>query len=65
MRPTILCDKAAGRRPAELVLEQVERTGAAYVVMGGYGHSPMIERLIGGMTRKMMSTSPVPLLLAH
>jgi nucleotide-binding universal stress UspA family protein len=65
VRTTILCDKAAGRRPAELVLEQVERTGAAYVVMGGYGHSPMIERLIGGMTRKMMSTSPVPLLLAH
>lgn len=65
IRTTIQCDKAVGRRPSEMVLEQVERTAASYLVMGGYGHSPMVERLVGGMTRRMMSKSPVPLLLAH
>jgi nucleotide-binding universal stress UspA family protein len=58
-------ERAEGRRPCDMVLEQIERLGAACLVMGGYGHSPMVERLIGGMTRKMLSKSPVPLFLAH
>lgn len=56
---------AGGRRPAEMVLETIELHQAAYLVMGGYGHSPLVEALIGGMTRKMLSASPVPVLLAH
>ena len=62
---TVKRERASGRRPAEMVLEQVEQYDAAYVVMGGYGHSPLTERLIGGMTRKMLGKSPVPLFLAH
>ena len=58
-------ERAAGRRPAEMVLEQAEQLDAGYIVMGGYGHSPLTERLIGGMTRNLLSKSPVPLFLAH
>jgi nucleotide-binding universal stress UspA family protein len=62
---TIRRDSAPGERPATVVLAEVERIGAEYVVMGGYGHSPLVEGLIGGMTHKMLRESPVPIFLAH
>lgn len=37
----------------------------AYVVMGGYGHSRIREYLFGGVTRKMLRDSSVPLVIAH
>ena len=37
----------------------------AYCVMGAYGHSRLRERLFGGVTRRMLAESPVPLLLGH
>jgi nucleotide-binding universal stress UspA family protein len=39
--------------------------GAAYIVMGAYGHSRFREALLGGVTRSMLAHSTVPLLLAH
>lgn len=47
------------------LLERVERDRADYLVMGGYGHSRLRERLFGGVTRTLLSKSPVPLFLAH
>lgn len=38
---------------------------AGMVVMGGYGHSRFRELLLGGVTEHMLSSSPVPVLLAH
>ena len=37
----------------------------AYLVMGGFGHSRFVETVFGGVTRKMLRQSPIPLLLAH
>lgn len=45
------------RRAAEL--------GAGLVVIGGYGHSRLREYVIGGVTREVATTCPVPVLLAH
>ena len=39
--------------------------GAAWMVMGAYGHSRLREMLLGGTTREMLVNPPVPLLLAH
>ena len=39
--------------------------GAAYVVMGAYGHSRFSEAVLGGVTRDFLRHSAVPLLLAH
>lgn len=39
--------------------------GAAYLVMGAYGHSRFREAVLGGVSRHMLARSPVPLLLAH
>lgn len=47
------------------LLEGVSRLGADYVVMGAYGHSRAREFLLGGVTREMLASCPVPLLLAH
>ena len=38
---------------------------ADLVVMGCYGHSRMSERVLGGATRSVLTTLPLPLLMAH
>lgn len=38
---------------------------ASYVVMGAYGHSRARELLLGGVTREMLASSPVPIFMAH
>ncbi len=38
---------------------------ASLLVMGAYGRSRFRETLLGGVTRSLLSTSQVPLLLAH
>jgi len=39
--------------------------GAATIIMGGYGHTRMRELVFGGVTRAMLQSCPVPLLLSH
>ncbi len=48
-----------------LLIEQCRQLKAAYLAMGGYGHSRLAEALFGGVTKAMLSTCPVPLLMAH
>lgn len=50
---------------AAVLLEQVRARRADYLVMGGYGHSRVTEALFRGVTRNMLASCPVPLLLAH
>jgi nucleotide-binding universal stress UspA family protein len=54
-----------GRPIGEMLLEAAASLGARYVVMGAYGHSRVREAVLGGVTRRMMQESPVPLLLGH
>lgn len=51
--------------PATVILDQARMLGAAYLVMGGFGHSRMAEALFGGVSRRMLRECPVPLLMAH
>lgn len=50
---------------AEAILNEVADQGADLVVMGGYGHSPLRELVLGGVTREILSTMTVPVLMAH
>lgn len=50
---------------AEAILAEAKVKGASYVVMGGFGHSRLVEAVFGGVTRKMLADSPIPLLLAR
>lgn len=38
---------------------------AGYLVMGGYNHSRVGEYVFGGVTRELLGSSPVPLVIAH
>jgi nucleotide-binding universal stress UspA family protein len=47
------------------LMAEAERRKANLIVMGGYGHMRLRERLLGGVTYDLIHDSPVPLLMAH
>jgi nucleotide-binding universal stress UspA family protein len=47
------------------LLPTVLDTDSDLLVMGGYGHSPLQQRLLGGVTRTVLHTMPVPVLMSH
>ena len=49
----------------DLILDAVRERQIDYVVMGGFGHSRLREALCGGVSRAMLTLSPVPLFIAH
>lgn len=51
--------------PAEQLLDELEAAGAAWGVIGSYGHSRLRETLFGGATRTLLAKAPIPLLLSH
>ena len=47
------------------LLTQVERHAADLLVMGGYGHSRVRERIFGGVTRHILRHMRTPVLMSH
>jgi len=56
---------AARAGVGELLLAAARDQGADLLVMGGYGHAPWRETLFGGVTRHVIGSSLLPLLLSH
>lgn len=50
---------------AELTLIRASELKANLIVMGAFGHSRFSEFILGGMTRTMMQTMPLPVLMSH
>lgn len=50
---------------ASTLLDQISGADPGFLVMGAYGDSPLAEAIFGGVTRTMLATSPIPLLMAH
>lgn len=47
------------------LLANAEKLDTDLLVLGGYGHSRMRETILGGVTRDVLATSGIPLLMAH
>jgi nucleotide-binding universal stress UspA family protein len=47
------------------ILSVVADAGIDLIVMGGYGHSRLQERILGGVTRGMLQSMTVPTLMSH
>ena len=49
----------------ETVLSEAEAFGADLIVMGAYTQSRLQQMILGGVTRHVLSTASVPLVMAH
>jgi nucleotide-binding universal stress UspA family protein len=51
--------------PEAALLEECAAVGADLIVMGGYRHSRLQEKLFGGVTQSLLAGSPAPLLISR
>ena len=50
---------------ASALLREAHASAADLIVMGGYGHSRLLELILGGATRDILSTAAIPVFMAH
>lgn len=50
---------------AETLLSRAADVAADLLVMGAYGHSPLRERLFGGVTHDVLRDTSLPVLMSH
>jgi len=65
IHPLIRFERPLGRSVPDILLTEIAERNADYMVMGGYGHGRLIEKVFGGVTRELLARSPVPLFLAR
>jgi nucleotide-binding universal stress UspA family protein len=57
---------AAGNADVQsAILAHATDSGADFMVMGAYGHSRLREFILGGVTRSILRSMPVPVLMSH
>jgi nucleotide-binding universal stress UspA family protein len=62
---TVQREAAADAEVGGLILSRAADHGADLIVMGVYGHSRMREWVLGGVSRSLLESSNLPLLIAH
>jgi len=50
---------------AKTLRAHAHESGAGLIVMGAYGHSRLLEWILGGATRGMLRDLSVPVVMAH
>jgi nucleotide-binding universal stress UspA family protein len=56
----------AGRHGmGQALLAEAHAVGADLLVMGAYAHGPVVEAVLGGVTRTMLHAADIPLLMQH
>lgn len=56
---------SGGREIGQCIQDRASEIGADLVVMGAYGHSRLIEAVLGGTTRTMAEQTDLPVLFSH
>ena len=65
VKPVVRRERHSPDWPGTVILDTVRDLHAAYLVMGGFGHSRFVEAAFGGVTRRMLQECTVPIFLAH
>lgn len=65
VRANVVVRESQGRPVSSLLLEHAREMPAQLIVAGGYGHSRLREWVMGGVTRELLVSSPVPVLFSH
>jgi nucleotide-binding universal stress UspA family protein len=65
VKATIERTVSAGVPPGEVLLSRAADLAADLLVMGAYGHSRARELLLGGVTRTILNSMTVPVLMSH
>ncbi len=65
VRPEVTVVPAESGRVGQQILAQALRIDPSMIVMGGFGHSRLIENLFGGVTHDLLHNSPYPVFLAQ
>jgi len=65
VKVTVQRDVAADARIGEVILSRAADFGADLIVMGVYGHSRLREMVLGGVSRTLLSSMTVPVLMSH
>ena len=64
-RPKCRVEIQAHGSGADQIIAFAEDEGADLLVTGAYGHSRLNEWIFGGMTRDLLSSSPICCLMSH
>ena len=65
VKPVVIRRRNRGLPTSWTLLSEAKAEGADYLVMGGFGHSRFAEALFGGVSRDVLSESPIPTVMAH
>lgn len=49
--------------PADEIINEIKKKSVDLVIMGGQGRSPLVGALVGSVTQRILSYSPVPVLV--
>lgn len=65
IRPDIRVVADEGRKADDVITDYCRQLQASYCLMGAYSRSRLSEALFGGVTRRMLTSSDLPLVLGH
>jgi nucleotide-binding universal stress UspA family protein len=65
VKVTVLREVAPNADVGDVIASRAMDHGSDLIVMGIYGHSRLREMILGGASRAMLATMPVPVLMAH
>jgi nucleotide-binding universal stress UspA family protein len=63
--PKVVVDRRDDLVTGNIIARHIGMAGADMAVLGLYGHSRLLERVLGGASRELLEEMPVPLLVSH
>lgn len=61
----VKCLSSNGVDIGTVILREAQTAGADMIVMGAYGHSRIVELVLGGATRTVLQEARLPVLMSH